>query len=179
MDNFRLTTEALIRLFQVEIDPHTVLVAADDVFEATDVPALLLQGPTPVEDGRRRTLAPWTERNQAAMTFRGGQYPRLYHLEFDLVASAGNERSLLTLVSKIAALYQRKPLLAVPDLGALPLTELTPLGGWRRGNLSNLRQASGRLRIEDCPVGDVNGLQTETGRLIGTPIIDIHLGGRI
>ncbi len=43
MDTIRLATEALIRLFQAEIDPHTLLVAADDVFEATDVPALLLQ----------------------------------------------------------------------------------------------------------------------------------------
>jgi len=178
MDTIRLTTEALIRLFQAEIDPHTLLVAADDVFEATEVPALLLQGPTPVEDARRRTLAQWTERDQAAMSFRRGRYPRLYHLEFELVASAGDERSLLTLIGKVAALYQRIPLLTVPDMGALPLTEVTPLGGGRRVNLSNLRQASGRLRIEDCPVGDADALQTETGSLIGTPTIAVDFGGR-
>ena len=178
MDTIRLATEALIRLFQAEIDPHTLLVAADDVFEATDVPALLLQGPTPVEDARRRTLAQWTERDQTAMTCRRGRYPRLYHLEFELVASAGDERSLLTLVGNVAALYQRLPLLMVPDLGDLPLTEVTPLGGWRRVNLSNLRQASGRLRLEDCPVGDADALQTETGHLIMTPIIAVEVGGR-
>lgn len=179
MDSIRLATEALIRLFQSEIDPHTLLVAADDVFEATDVPALLLQGPTPVEDARRRTLAHWTERDQAAMTYRSGRYPRLYHLDFELVASAGDERSLLTLVGNVAMLYQRIPLLSVPELGALPLTEVTPLGGWRRVNLSNLRQASGRLRIEDCPVGDADALQTETGRLIAIPTIAVDFGGRI
>jgi len=177
MDSIRLATEALIRLFQVEIDPHTLLVAADDVFEAAEVPALLLQGPTPVEDARRRTLARWTERDQTAMTFRSGRYPRLYHLDFELVASAGDERSLLTLVSNVAALYQRIPLLSVPDFGTLPLTEVTPLGGWRRVNLSNLRQASGRLRIEDCPVGDADALQTDMGRLVGTPMIAVDLGG--
>jgi len=177
MDTIRLATEALIRLLQAEIDPHTLLVAADDVFEATAVPALLLQGPTPVEDARRRTLAQWTERDQAAMTCRRGRYPRLYHLEFELIASAGTERSLLVLVGKVAALYQQRPLVSVSDLGDLPLTEITPLGGWRRVNLSNLRQASGRLRLEDCPVGDADALQTESGQLIGTPIIGVALGG--
>lgn len=178
MDTICLAAEALIRLFQAEVDPRTLLVAADDVFEAAEVPALLLQGPTLVEDARRRTLAQWTERDQATMACRRGRYPRLYHLEFDLVASTGNERSLLTLVGNVAALYQRMPLLAVPDIGELPLTELTPLGGWRRVNLSNLRQASGRLRLEDCPVGDADTLQTETGRLIVTPIIAVTVGGR-
>jgi len=178
MDTIRLATEALIRLFQSEIDPHTLLVAADDVFEATEVPALLLQGPTPVEDARRRTLAQWTERDQGAMTFRSGRYPRLYHLEFELVATAGDERSLLTLIGNVAMLYQRIPLLLVPDLGALSLTEVTPLGGGRRVNLSNLRQASGRLRLEDCPVGDADALQTETGRLIRIPTIAVDFGGQ-
>jgi len=179
MDTIRLATEGLIRLFQAEVDPHTLLVAADDVYEAAEVPALLLQGPTPVEDARRRTLAQWTERDQATMTCRRGRYPRLYHLEFDLVASAGDERGLLTLVGAVAALYQRLPVLPVPEVGDLPLTEITPLGGWRRVNLSNLRQASGRLRIEDCPVGDADTVPTETGRLIGTPSISVDVGGRI
>lgn len=177
MDTIRLATEALIRLFQTEIDPHTLLVAADDVFEATDVPALLLQGPTPVEDSRRRTLAQWTERDQANMTFSSGHYPRLYHLDFEVVASAGDERTLLNMIGKVALLYQRIPLLSVPELGSLPLTEVTPLGGGRRVNLSNLRQASGRLRIEDCPVGDADDLQTNTGKLILTPVINVGLEG--
>ena len=94
-------------------DPHTLLVAADDVFEATDVPALLLQGPTPVEDSRRRTLAQWTERDQANMTFCSGRYPRLYHLDFEVVASAGDERTLLNRIGKVALLYQRIPILRV------------------------------------------------------------------
>jgi len=113
MDTIRLATEALIRLFQTDIDPHTLLVAADDVFEATDVPALLLQGPTPVEDSRRRTLAKWTERDQENMTFSSGRYPRLYHLDFEVVASAGDERTLLNRIGKVALLYQRIPILRV------------------------------------------------------------------
>jgi len=141
------------------------------------VPALLLQGPTLLEDARRRTLASWTREDRASMTFTGGVYPRLYHLDFDLVVSAGTERALLTLIGTVAAMYQRHPLLTVPELGRLPLTELTPLGGLRRVNLSNLRQASGRLRLEDCPVGDDVSLGRTTGSLVGAVRIDLGLGG--
>lgn len=178
MDTIRLATEALIRLLKAEIDPDAVLVAADDVFEATQVPALLVQGTTLVEDRRRRTPASWTVSDQETMTCIVGQYPRLYHLDFDLVVSTGTERTLLDLTGKLALLYQRFPVLAVPDVGALPLTELTPLGGMRRVNLSNLRQASGRCRIEDCPVGDDSTLATGEGRLVAIPRIEMTLGGK-
>jgi len=177
MDTIRLATETLLRLLKTEIAPDAVLVAADDVFEAAQVPALLLQGPTLVEDARRRTPARWTLPDRETMTCVVGRYPRWYHLDFELVVSSSTERMLLELTGKIALLYQRVPVLAVPDLGDLPLTELTPLGGLRRVNLSNLRQASGRCRIEDCPVGDDTTLATGDGRLIGTPRIEMTLGG--
>jgi len=63
----------------------------------------------------------------------------------------------------VARFYQLHPILAVEDRGFLNLTEIVPLGGLRRVNLSNLRQSSGRCRIEDCPVYD--GL-VKTGPLI-------------
>ena len=177
MDTIRLVTETLLRLLKTEIATDAVLVAADDVFEATRVPALLLQGPLLIEDAPRRTLASWAACDRDAMTFVGGRYPRLYHLDFDLVVSTGTERDLLTLTGKLAFLYQRFPVLAVEGIGSLPLTELTPLGGMRRVNLSNLRQASGRCRIEDCPVGDDATLATGEGHLVGTPRIEVNLGG--
>ncbi len=43
-------------------------------------------------------------------------------------------------------------LVAAEDRGSLNLTEIVPLGGLRRVNLPNLRQSSGRCRIENCPV---------------------------
>ena len=55
---------------------------------------------------------------------------------------------------KVARFFQLYPILAIGQEGTLNVTELIPLGGLRRVNLSNLRQASGRLRIEDCPVYD-------------------------
>lgn len=178
METIRLTTEALIRLLKAEIDPDALLVAADDVFEAVKVPALLIQGPTLTEDARRRTLAQRAVCERETMTFIGGAYPRLYHLDFDLVLSAGTERALLSLTGQVACLYQRHPVLSVDDIGALPLTELTPLGGVRRVNLSNLRQASGRLRIEDCPVGDDAALQSQTGHLVGSVTVHVTNGGK-
>jgi hypothetical protein len=174
MDTIRQATEALIRLLKTEIDPDAVLVASDDVFEAVQVPALLVQGPTLIEDARRRTLAHWTVRDQEQMTFVGGSYARLYHLDFDVVVSTGKACALLALIGKMALFYQQHPVLDVPNLCRLPVTELTSLGGLRRVNLSNLRQASGRLRLEDCPVGDEATLQTESGQLIATPHLEIE-----
>jgi hypothetical protein len=63
--------------------------------------------------------------------------------------------------------------LPVGELGALNLTLLAPLGGLRRVNLSNLRQASGRCRIEDCPVYD--DVVTE-GKLIHTRVFEFRDG---
>ena len=70
---------------------------------------------------------------------------------------------MLDLQEKVARFYQRHPVLTVEDRGTINLTELTPLGGLRRVNLSDLRQSSGRCRIEDCPVYD--GV-VETGPLV-------------
>jgi hypothetical protein len=42
--------ENLTRLVKAEIDPDAVLVAADDVFEVSNVPSLILEGPTLMED---------------------------------------------------------------------------------------------------------------------------------
>lgn len=72
----------------------------------------------------------------------------------------------MSLTGRVACLYQQHPVLPVDDIGTLPLTELTPLGGFRRVNLSNLRQSSGRLRIEDCPVGDDALLCRASGKLV-------------
>ncbi len=49
-----------------------------------------------------------------------------------------------------------------------------PLGGLKRVNLSNLRQASGRCRIEDCPIYDG---RVSTGKLATGLKIELeHIG---
>ena len=163
METVRTVVENLIRLVKAEIDPAAVLVAADDVFEVPNVPSLILQGPTLVENGDRRTMAHIVEKDVPNLIYEQCRHPRLYHLDFDVIVTAGREGALLDLQERVARFYQIHPVLVVEDRGSLNLTEIVPLGGLRRVNLSNLRQSSGRCRIEDCPVYD--GL-VETGPLI-------------
>ena len=159
----RSVVETLIRLVKADIDPEAVLVAADDVFEVPKVPSLILQGPTLVEHGDRRTQARMVEKDIPNLSYEACRHPRLYHLDFDVIVTAAHEGKLLDLQEKVTRFYQAHPDLSVTDRGSLPLTELVPLGGLRRVNLSNLRQSSGRCRIEDCPVYDG---RIETGALI-------------
>ena len=154
MDILREVVESFIRLAKSQIHPGAVVVCADDVFEVTDVPSVVLQGPTLSEDGDRRTPAMLTKRNETDLTFEQCRHPRLYHLDFDIIVTTGKEADLLDLTENVARFYQLHPTLAVGEHGVLNLTELTPLGGLKRVNLSNMRQASGRCRIEDCPIYD-------------------------
>jgi len=128
METIRLVTETFLRLLKTEIDPDAMLVAADDVFEVPQVPSLVVQGPTLVEDVARRTLALRIVRDTDAMTFQAGRHLRLYHLEFELVMTAGHAGDLLDLMTKMARCYQQHPVVMVPTCGALNLTEVTPLG---------------------------------------------------
>ncbi len=154
MDILREVVESFVRLAKSEVHPGAVLVAVDDVFEVTNVPSVVFQGPTFSEDGARRTPSMLTRRNQAALTFEQCRCPRLYHLDFDVIVTTGKEAELLDLTERVARFYQLHPVFVVGEHGALNITELVPLGGLKRVNLSNLRQSSGRCRIEDCPVYD-------------------------
>ena len=154
MNTIRTVIEALIRLVQAEVLPEAVLAAPDDVFEVKRTPSLLLQGPTLVENATRRTQARLIQKDTASFSYEECRHPRLYHLDFDLILTTDTEGELLELGESVARFYQLHPVVAIGDEGTLNLTELVPLGGLRRVNLSNLRQASGRLRIEDCPVYD-------------------------
>lgn len=169
MELIREVVEAFIRLVKADIDPGAVLVAADDVFEVPRVPSVILQGPTLSEDAARRTLAHSISKNRDDFTYEERRHPRLYHLDFDVIVTTGKEAELLDLTEKMARFYQQHPVLPVGDYGTLSLTELVPLGGLRRVNLSNLRQSSGRCRIEDCPVYDG---RVQSGKLIRELLVE-------
>ena len=154
MNTIRTVIETLIRLVQAEVLPEAVLVAPDDVFEVKRTPSLLLQGPTLVENSGRRTQARLFEKDIPSLSYEECRHPRLYHLDFDLILTTAAEGDLLELGEKVTCFFQLYPVLPIGQDGTLNLTELVPLGGLRRVNLSNLRQSSGRLRIEDCPVYD-------------------------
>ena len=174
MDIRREVVESFVRLAKSEIHPSAVLVCAEDVFEVTNVPSVVLQGPSLSEDGDRRTTAMLTKRNESGLTFEQCRHPRLYHLDFDIIVTTGKEADLLDLTEKFARFYQLHPALTVGDHGVLNLTELVPLGGLKRVNLSNLRQASGRCRIEDCPIYDG---RVSAGKLAASVKIEIQNTG--
>ncbi len=163
--------EELVRLFKREVHENAQLIAADDVFEVKATPSLLLQGPTLTENGRRRSLTRYVEKDLPGLTYAESKAPRLYHLDFDIIVTTASQLELLALQEAVARLYQAHPAIAIGDVGSLNLTELIPVGGLRRVNLSNLRQASGRARVEDCPVYDG---QIHHGKLIRDRTFEFH-----
>jgi len=166
----RDVVESFIRLVQAEIAPNAVLVPPDDAFEVTRLPSLFLQGPVLVEDKPRRTMAKEIVKDTDALTYEERPYPRLYHLDFDVIATTAKEAELLDLVAKAVAFFAfHRELEVPPDSTKLALTELTPMGGLGRVNLTNLKQSSGRYRIEDCPI---HGGEVEVGKLILTRIFE-------
>jgi len=164
----RDVVETFVRLAQAEIAPNTVLVPPDDVVEVPRLPSLLLHGPMLVENKPRRTMAREIVKDTEALTYDERPYPRFYHLDFDVVVTTAKEADLVDLVAKIVKFFAfRREIEIPPDSETLNLTELTPMGGLARVNLTNLKQSSGKYRIEDCPVyADV----VETGGLIVTRI---------
>jgi hypothetical protein len=169
----REVVESFLRLLRAEVHPNVLLAPPDDVFEVTKVPSLVVQGPVVAEDEGRRCPARLLVRQEESAGYVDRAHPRLYHLDFDLIATAGDGAGLLESQEKAARFFQAHTVLPVGELGALNLTLLAPLGGLRRVNLSNLRQASGRCRIEDCPVYD--DVVTE-GKLIHTRVFEFRDG---
>ena len=171
MSTIRTVTDALIRLAKQAIHPDTVLVFADDLFEVQSTPSVILQGPKLTEDRFRRGQARLFEKDTADLSFEECRFPRLYHLDFDLMVTVDREAELLQFQESVSRFLQLNPMIPIADQGDLNLTELVPLGGLARVNLSNLRQSSGRLRIESCPVYDG---ETRNGHLIRNRTFQFH-----
>lgn len=169
----RETVETLIRKLQADVTPHTVLVPLNDYYEVKHVPALLVIGPRMDENRAKRVSEKIVEIDRDALTYIERNWPRFYHLDFDFVLTAGNGMELLELQESLIAFFLDNVAVSVPiaagwglgPFGIDPwgsedvslkfyLREMVPIGGLERPNLSNLRQASGRYRIEDVPVFD-------------------------
>lgn len=171
MSAIQTATETLIRLAKQVIHPDTILVFTDDMFEVQPTPSVILQGPKLTEDRFLRGQARLFEKNLADLSFEECRFPRLYHLDFDLVVTVDREAELLQFQESVSRFLQLNPMIPITDQGELNLTELVPLGGLARVNLSNLRQSSGRLRIESCPVYDG---EIRNGRLIRDRTFQFH-----
>ncbi len=173
METLRLVVEALIRLVQSEVHPHALLVPPDEMHVIKTPPSIILQGPALTENRQRRSQASQVCKDVEAMTYQRRLVPRMYHLDFEVVLTTANEAQLIDLQERTCQLVLNHPVIAIEDRGGLNLTELVPVGGLRRVNLSNLKQAAGRLRIEDCPI---SGPVIEEGRLIVDRIFEFHGG---
>ncbi len=167
------TVETLIRKLQADVTPHTVLVPPNEYYEIKHTPSLLVIGPKMDENRAKRVSEKIVVIDRAALTYTERNWPRFYHLDFDFVLTAGNGMELLELQESLIAFFLDNIAVAVPvtagwgpgpfgiepwgsEDGALKfyLREMVPIGGLDRPNLSNLRQASGRYRIEDVPIFD-------------------------
>jgi hypothetical protein len=171
LSTIQTATEILIQLAKQTIHPDTVLVFTDDLFEVQSTPSVILQGPKLTEDRFRRSQTRVFEKNIADLSFEECRFPRLYHLDFDLVVTMDREAELLQFHDAASRFIQLNTVIPIDNKGELNLTELVPLGGLHRVNLSNLRQSSGRLRIESCPVYDG---EIRSGRLIQDRTFQFH-----
>ena len=154
----RIAVECLLGLIRsTHINDFAVLVAADDLFEITRVPSLVLVGPVLEEDLPRRTLEPILEKDLTHLTYDEITTPLLYHLIFEVILTTASEGELIDLMERWTAFYQDHLTLTLTDSnsvsrGILNLTEMVALGDQPRVNLSNFQQASGKFRLEDCPI---------------------------
>lgn len=153
---FRAVSEQMVRLVRTGVYQKAVLIHPGDQFEVKATPSVLLVGPTVTENRHRRTLARWYEPVEPEVegdppTCRVHQHPRLYNLDFEIVITAATGAELLEFMERVAAFWSTNTEMSIANVGSFGLTELEPLGGYHRVNLSNLRQASGKFRIEDVP----------------------------
>lgn len=169
----REACEALVAKLRADVLPQVVIVGKDDFHEVKQVPSLLLVGPTLVLDKPKRFLLSDVVVDEPTLTYTETHEPWYYHLDFDLVLNTGTGTELLSLVADLTAFFRANVALDVSADARFLLTEMIPLGGLMRPNLSNLRQASGRCRIETVPVYDsyqVTGpLVVDREFFIGTP----------
>ncbi len=172
MSTIQTVTETLIRLAKQAIHPDTVLVFPDDPVRGPAHP----QRHPPGAEADRRPFPPQPEppvREECrGAEFRGVPVSPALSPRF---RPGGNRWIGRPNCSVFTSRYhgsfsftRRSP---SPTRGSLNLTELVPLGGLARVNLSNLRQSSGRIRIESCPVYDGD---LRDGRLIRDRTFQFH-----
>ncbi len=124
MSTIQTATETLIRLAKQAIDPDTVLVFKNDLFEVQSTPSVILQGPKLTEDRLRRSQKRLFEKDTTDLSFEECRFPRLYHLDFDLMVTVDREAELLQFHELVSRFLQLNPVIAVATQGELNLTEL-------------------------------------------------------
>ena len=104
MYSVREVIESFIRKLQMDISPHAVLINKNDFFETTDIPSLVIQGPTITENKNRRTAALAVKEyriDEEGKTYEERNYPRFYYFDFDFILTTGTDAELRDLQEKI------------------------------------------------------------------------------
>ena len=174
MYTIRDAVESFIRRLQSEVTDNVELINRNDLHETTKIPGIILQGPDIQENLQRYTPPGITkefETDEGALTFESRDYPHFYHLDFTLIITCSTSSELIDLQGKVIKFFLYNSILDV-DGENIHLHEITPVGGLDRPNLSNLRQATGRYRMEDVVVYSDNA--PEAGKLIEDRIFEFR-----
>lgn len=163
--------DALIDRLRERVTPHTFLIERDDVFEVKRTPSLVLQGPDLTEHEARRSMEPVVSKDIASLTYELDQPVRFYHADFEVILTCAKQAQLFELQAKVLDMFASLSYLDLSNGPKLGITEITPMGGLKKPNLSNLRQSVGRYRIEDVPL--MPG-ETVTGKLITTVVTEFR-----
>lgn len=149
----REVIEALIRKLQSDVTQNTSLVPPNDYYEIKQTPSLLVIGPKLDENRSKRVSEKRIQVDMETLSYTERNWPRYYHLDFDFVLTAANGAELLDLQEKAIVFFLDNLEISIAEF-TFRLREIVPIGGLDRPNFSNLRQASGRYRIEDVEVFD-------------------------
>lgn len=171
----RESTRALIQLFKT-VEPNTHL-SPGGITELERVPAIVLEGPEPVEAmDMRRAGYKITETDRDAETYAREPSPRFFDLRFAVSLSAENALDLLNLLERCSQLAQNSPVLTVTQEDTEREREFS--WEWERfpsgsgePNVSEIYEATGSLKIRDV---EVHSGMTEEGKLITEIITDIE-----
>lgn len=173
MYSVRDVIEQFIRKLQLDVTLNTVMISKNEQFETENLPSLIVHGADILENRSRRTMTKLVVTDEPALTYQQWNHPRFYNFDFQLILTANMDSELLDLQEKIMQFFITNPVLVINAEDVVPMHEITPIGGLDRPNLSNLRQASGKYRLEDL---EVYGSQIpENGRLIADRILEYYI----
>ncbi len=162
--------ESLITSLQAAVTPHTVLVPQNDCYEIKKVPSLIVIGPKVEENKEKRVTEKLQSIDIDALSYSERLWPRYNNLDFELLLTASTGAELLALQELVSVFFIDTKSIVVGD-SIFNIVETTPVGGLDRPNLSNLRQSSGKCRIEDV---EVFGTAVETGKLAVDRVVNIN-----
>ncbi len=170
VSSIKQACESLITSLQSAVTPRTILVPQNDYYEIKDVPSLIVIGPKVEENKDKRISEKLLSIDIDALSYSERLWPRYYHLDFELLLTASTGAELLALQELVSVFFIDTKYVTVGD-SIFNIIETTPVGGLDRPNLSNLRQSSGKCRIDDV---EVFGTAVETGKLAVDRIVNIN-----